>query len=124
MEGNLAKAKSDNEELKKKVEVAEKKLKDAEDKNGEKMSPEQYLEVLSEEKDLEQMQKYLQIVQGKFMAMSAENYLEQVKKGNANAQNPWPGMAQMMGSGAMQNSAAMPFSNFSAPPGAMPMQGF
>ena len=64
------------------------------------MTPEQYLEVLSEEKDLATMQQYLQIVQGKFMAMSAENYLETVKKGGANAANAanmWPNMAQMMG---------------------------
>ena len=75
------------------------KLREAENKEPEKMTPEQYLEVLSEEKDLATMQQYLQIVQGKFMAMSAENYLETVKKGGANAAgaNMWPNMAQMMG---------------------------
>ena len=57
------------------------------------------------------------------MAMTAENFLDQVKKGNANAQNPWPGMAQMMGGAGMPNANGMPL-NFGAPPGAMGMQGF
>ena len=62
MEAALAKAKSENQELKKNLESTKTSLKEAEEKAPEKMTPEQYLEVLSEEKDLEQMQKYLQIV--------------------------------------------------------------
>lgn len=52
------------------------------------MSPEQYLEVLSEEKDLNQMLHFCQLVNAKYMQMMSQQYLEQLSKGGpAAAQN-------------------------------------
>lgn len=63
------------------------------------MSPEQYLDVLSEEKDLNQMLHFCQLVNAKYMQMMSQQYLEQLSKGG-------PGAANAMG--AMQMPGMMP----------------
>jgi len=47
----------------------------------------------------------MQILQSKYMAMAAENYLDQVKKGGAQAQGMWPMMPQMAMAGQQQQAA-------------------
>ena len=73
---------------------------------------------------MQKLQQYMQILQSKYMAMAAENYLDQVKKGTAQAQGMWPMMPQMAMGQPNQAQAGMPFQNFGAPAPGVGVQGF
>ena len=62
------------------------------------LTPEQYLEQMSEENDLSKLLHYCQLVNAKYMQMMSQQYLEQLSKGGAPQAMPgmpgMPGMAQ------------------------------
>lgn len=55
------------------------------------LTPEQYLEQLGEEKDLQKLQHFCQLVYAKYMQLMSQQFLEQLSKGGPNAQNTMPG---------------------------------
>ena len=72
----LRAAEAENAELRSKCDQTERKLEEMEKEQEEKGKPEQLIEALSQEKDLQKLQQYMQILQSKYMAMAAENYLD------------------------------------------------
>ena len=129
------KAAEANEKSKLEKELADHKEENASMNNlstknsTDQMSPEAYLEVLSEEKDLNQMLHFCQLANAKYMQMMSQQYLEQLSKGGPNAAMNMPGMMpQAMGfpAGAggipqLQMYSPMQFQQLGQMPGMMPM---
>lgn len=95
LELQLSEAKKDNNDLQNK----------STEHSSNQMSPEQYLEVLGEEKDLSEMQRFASMVWAKYQLMFSQQQLEALSKGGAPpgnfAQFPFQGNGLM---GGLNNS--------------------